>query len=105
MSTNTPFTMFGGQIVERHVQFKEQEGVLVFLDALGIKGVSKRMDPIKVLEGWNKVYCAFESAVNTRQDDQSSVSSTLPKVNMQFSAFSDTVIITAGSKENFKETK
>lgn len=94
--------MFGGQIIERHIEFREQEGVVVFLDALGIKGISSRMDPIKVLERWNRVYYAFETAVSSGKDDLH-FSITLPRVNIQFSAFSDTVIITAASKEAFQK--
>jgi hypothetical protein len=62
-------------------------GIVVFLDALGVKGIWKTKDPAEVLDNWNKVYYAFSDEL-----------SDLPGGFL--SAFSDTLIFSIrGHKE------
>lgn len=90
-----PFSLHGGRIIGRYSTPRKYEGIIVLLDALGMKGIWSEKNPIHVLQAWDRVYYAFESAVNN-------IIFPSPNISLQFKAFSDTVIITASDK-NFLE--
>jgi hypothetical protein len=69
-----------------------QNGVIVFLDALGTKGIWARAEPKSVIQAWGEVIKAFQSAIEQSpkllgeaKDDDALV--------YDMKAFSDTVII------------
>jgi hypothetical protein len=70
------------------VEHENTYGIVVFLDALGVKGIWETRDPAEVLNNWNKVYYIFS-------DELRHLSGT------NFSAFSDTLIISVRGNERF----
>ena len=44
-------------------QTRMQEGVVAFLDALGVKGIWAREEPQLVMDSWNKVLSYFDKYV------------------------------------------
>lgn len=63
---------------------EERYGVIVLLDALGVKGIWKNQDPQKILDSWNGVI----DNVNLDVKEAKKLGMTL-----EFDAFSDTLII------------
>lgn len=85
MASNTLGLIFDGhQFSLGGFDYEKVYGIVVFLDALGIKGIWKTSDPAKVLENWVKVYSIFSSNI-----------SHLGGVHL--SSFSDTFIISVRS--------
>jgi hypothetical protein len=85
MASNTLGLIFDGhQYSLGGFDYEKVYGMVIFLDALGIKGIWKTKDPAKVLENWVKVYSIFSNNL-----------SHLGGVHL--SAFSDTFIISVRS--------
>jgi hypothetical protein len=81
MTLNTiPIIFDGKRYTIAGIQHENAYGLVVFLDALGVKGIWETKDTAQVLENWNKVYYLFSDALND-----------LSGINL--SAFSDTLII------------
>jgi hypothetical protein len=59
MASNTPIVFDGKRYRIRGADYENTYGLVVFLDALGIKESWKTKHPEKVLESWNKVYYVF----------------------------------------------
>jgi hypothetical protein len=93
MASNTlPIVFDGTRYRMRGAYYEKVYGLLIFLDALGVKGIWETKDPAKVLENWNKVYEIFYDELYGR----------LTGVNL--SAFSDTLIISMrGHEELIKQ--
>ena len=75
--------------VKRRKELQEKFGIIVLLDALGMKGIWKRKDSKEVLERWNQFVNFFESLVKE-----------YIRAKTTFNAFSDTIIITVVSNSN-----
>lgn len=86
-----PFSLSGGKVIERYSGPRKYAGLVILLDALGMKGVWTRKNPFHVLQRWEEVYIAFESAINNTIIPS-------PNISIQFKTFSDTVLITAADK-------
>ena len=41
--------------IRNYYGFTEKQGLVIFLDALGMKGIRKRFPPIEVIQKWSKV--------------------------------------------------
>jgi hypothetical protein len=80
-SSNTPITSFGGRINVKGLDFYEKEGIIVFLDALGIKGIWQKEDPKNVINRWGIVLDEFHELEKKG-------------LNLNVYGFSDTIIIT-----------
>jgi hypothetical protein len=81
MGTNTlPIVFDGGHYRLGGIDFENVYGIVIILDALGVKGIWKTKNPEKVLQNWNKVNYAFSDNLSRLQ-------------GVHFSAFSDTIII------------
>jgi hypothetical protein len=81
MSRNTlPLVFEGRHYTLGGIDYENANGLVVFLDALGVKGIWKTNDPAKVLQNWNQVYYLFSDKLNSLQ-------------GVHLSAFSDTFII------------
>jgi hypothetical protein len=52
--SNTSLVSDGKDLTIRNYGFREKQG-LIFLDALGMKGIWKRFPPIEVIQKWSKV--------------------------------------------------
>lgn len=70
-----------------------QEGVVVFLDALGVKGIWARAEPESVISSWEGVLRRLHDSIK-RSPKTGSVGDTPESLNYNIAAFSDTVIIT-----------
>jgi hypothetical protein len=81
-SFNTPFTSFEGKINVKGLNIYPKKGLVVFLDALGIKGIWQKEDPQDVITRWNRVWDEFKL-----------LEKQLPSLNVY--GFSDTIIITS----------
>jgi hypothetical protein len=92
MSMNTIPLVFDGK---RHTiggaSHEDAYGIVVFLDALGVKGIWQTQDHAKVLKNWNNVYYAFSDELNHRLS------------GICLSAFSDTLIISMRGHDNLVE--
>jgi hypothetical protein len=86
-SFNTPFTFFGGRVRVKGIDFQKKKGFVIFLDALGIKGIWQKEDPEDVINRWNNVLDEFK--LLERQD-----------MNLNVYGFSDTIIITCTTLHN-----
>lgn len=64
------------------------EGVVAFLDALGIKGIWARAEPREVISSWNKVIGIFDRTIKEAQNKAGDVFK-----GCHIAAFSDTVIV------------
>lgn len=64
----------------------QQHGVIVYLDALGTKGIWKQNDPNIVLKRWNSLIKDVQQHVKGMYEKK--------KIKSSFNAFSDTVIMT-----------
>jgi hypothetical protein len=109
MSTNTPFVFDGskailryqedfsntsvttdkGRMVQRSQYIEKKFGLVIFLDALGIKGIWARVYPKQVLERWGKTYYIFSDALDK-----------MP--GLELSVFSDTLIISSAVNTNLR---
>lgn len=67
MSMNTTPIVFDAKCYTiGGAQHEDAYGIVVFLDALGVKGIWQTQDPVKVLKNWNNLYYAFSDEVNHR---------------------------------------
>ncbi len=71
-------------------KFAEADGVIVFLDALGTKGISARTDPKEYVKSWQKLLDESHK-YNEKFHDSPEWSNETSTIQ----AFSDTIIITA----------
>ena len=86
MASNTPITSDGTCYEIRGIRYEKVDGVIAFLDALGVKGIWETKDPTEVLKNWDNVYRSF--------------SDTLRHLSINLSMLSDTLIISmSGHKE------
>jgi hypothetical protein len=53
--SNTPLVSDGKDLTIRNYGFTEKQGLVIFLDALDMKGIWKRFPPIEVIQKWSKV--------------------------------------------------
>jgi hypothetical protein len=70
-----------------------QEGVVVFLDALGVKGIWARAEPESVIRSWEDVLRRLHESIE-KSPKAGSVGGTPECLDYNIAAFSDTVIIT-----------
>jgi hypothetical protein len=70
-----------------------QEGVVVFLDALGVKGIWARAEPENVIGSWEEVLRRLHESI-ANSPKLGSVGDKPEALNYKIAAFSDTVIIT-----------
>jgi hypothetical protein len=70
-----------------------QEGVVVFLDALGVKGIWARADPESVVVSWEEVLKRLHDSIE-KSPKTGSIGDKPESLNYTIAAFSDTVIIT-----------
>jgi hypothetical protein len=55
MGTNTlPIVFNGGHYRLGGIDYENVYGIVIILDALGVKGIWKTKNPEKVLQNWNK---------------------------------------------------
>lgn len=81
----------GTEYILGGIRHEKVYGLVVFLDALGLKGIWKTRDPEEVLNNWNSVYYLISNSVSRHLNG--------PKL----SAFSDTFIISLrGHREILK---
>ena len=83
--SNTPLVSDGKDLTIRNYGFTEKQGLVIFLDALGMKGIWKRFPPIEVIQKWSKVNHAF---LSIEEDPE------IQHLDFNFRALSDTIIIT-----------
>jgi hypothetical protein len=57
--SNTPITFDGIEYTTRGFDLHRKEGIVVFLDVLGMKGIWKRKPVIKVVNNWKSVIRSF----------------------------------------------
>jgi hypothetical protein len=70
-----------------------QEGVVVFLDALGVKGIWARAEPESVISSWEEVLKRLNESIK-KSPKVGSVGNKTECLDYKIAAFSDTVIIT-----------
>ncbi|MCW4029190.1 MAG: hypothetical protein NWE92_06035 [Candidatus Bathyarchaeota archaeon] len=70
-----------------------QEGVVVFLDALGVKGIWARAEPESVIASWEDVLKRLNESIR-KSPKVGNIGSTAECLDYNIAAFSDTVIIT-----------
>jgi hypothetical protein len=70
-----------------------QDGVVVFLDALGVKGIWARADPESVVSSWEEVLKRLNDSI-AKSPKVGSIGDKPESINYTIAAFSDTVIIT-----------
>jgi hypothetical protein len=70
-----------------------QEGVVVFLDALGVKGIWARAEPESVISSWEDALRRLHESIE-KSPKAGSVGGTHECLDYNIAAFSDTVIIT-----------
>ncbi len=70
-----------------------QEGVVVFLDALGVKGIWARAEPEGVITSWEEVLKRLNESIKN-SPKIGSIGNKPEALNYSIAAFSDTVIIT-----------
>jgi hypothetical protein len=70
-----------------------QDGVVVFLDALGVKGIWARAEPESVINSWEGVLKRLNESIK-KSPKTGSVGDKPEALNYNIAAFSDTVIIT-----------
>lgn len=84
--SNTPLTLGDIGLTIRGYGFRQENGIVIFLDALGIKGIWRRFPAITVIKMWNSVNGFFKSSLDTNKQSFNAVPF--------FRAISDTIIIT-----------
>jgi hypothetical protein len=84
--SNTPLTHGSIGLTIRGYGFRQETGIVIFLDALGIKEIWRRFPAITVIKMWNSVNSFFKSSLDRNQ----------PYFNAEpfFRTLSDTIIIT-----------
>lgn len=75
--------------LEAKVTFEEREGIIVLLDALGIKGIWNRKNPVEVLNTWAALQKEFTKGIESLIKDFRDHGYSEPK----FEAYSDTIMI------------
>jgi hypothetical protein len=84
-SSNTPIVPDGTrEFITRGTSFRMQNGFVIFIDVLGIKGVWKRMSPDTVMKEWREIIGQFDRSVDN----------TLRHLHPYSTTLSDTIIIT-----------
>ena len=71
-----------------------QEGVVAFLDALGVKGIWTRANPVEVIDSWEYVLKIFDQCIEKAQDEAGPLYK-----DVYIRAFSDTVIVILKGKD------
>lgn len=69
-------------------EVKMQEGVIAFLDSLGVKGIWSRAEPTEVIESWSEILGVFDRSIKRIEHQAGSI---LKECHV--TAFSDTVIV------------
>jgi hypothetical protein len=82
--SNTSLVSDGKNLTIRDYGFIEKQGLVIFLDALGMKGIWKRFPPIEVVQKWSNVNTVFLSIEEPE----------VQNLDFSFRALSDTIIIT-----------
>jgi hypothetical protein len=75
------------------VETRMEQGVVVFLDALGVKGIWARAEPESVIGSWEEVLKRLNESIK-KSPKTGSVGNKPECLDYNISAFSDTVIIT-----------
>ena len=83
--SNTSLVSDGKNLTIRNYGFIEKQGLVIFLDALGMKGIWKRFSPVEVVQKWSNVNTAF---LSIEEDPE------IQNLDFSFRALSDTIIIT-----------
>jgi hypothetical protein len=91
--SNTPLIDDGIGLVTRDYGLHEENGIVIFLDALGMRGIWRRFKPSDVIKMWNSVISFFKYSL-----DQNRI---YLNVNPFFKVLSDTIIITIASKPSY----
>ncbi len=76
-----------------------QDGVVVFLDALGVKGIWARAEPESVISSWEDVLKRLNDSIK-KSPKTGSIGDRPESLNYNIAAFSDTVIITLKCKDD-----
>lgn len=58
-SSNTPLVYSGRDLIVKNYGFVTKKGFIIFLDALGMKGIWKRIHPMEVIRKWSTVTNEF----------------------------------------------
>ncbi len=82
----------GGSSRAEHSTVSRLNGVVVMLDALGMKGVWARREPSRIVDAWRGLVSRLEQATSAVAATNSSICG-----GYQVAAFSDTVILTLES--------
>ena len=91
--SNTPLINDGIGLTIRNYGLHEENGIVVFLDALGVKGIWRRFRPIDVIKMWNSVNSFF---IHSLKQSHSYLNT-----HPFFKSLSDTIIITIPSKPTY----
>ena len=83
--SNTPIIDDGIAWGVRGYGLHKENGIVIFLDALGMKGIWERFRPIEVINKWNEVIKSFMQEL--KRDSP-------PNSRYLFRVLSDTIIIT-----------
>ena len=78
------------------IKFERVDGIIVLLDALGIKGIWKRKDPAKVLEGWSSLQKEYINGFKSLRDRLRAYGDLK---ETRFEAFSDTMMVSLPVKK------
>jgi hypothetical protein len=70
-----------------------QDGVVVFLDALGVKGIWARAEPESVINSWEEVLKRLNESIK-KSPRTGNIGNKTEYIDYNIAAFSDTVIIT-----------
>jgi hypothetical protein len=76
--------------VEAKIRFETVDGIIVLLDALGIKGVWKTRNPAEVTENWELLYEEYVKEIESLKNKLQKYGSLK---ETKFEAFSDTVML------------
>ena len=88
--SQTPLTSNKYGLISRYVGNKN-EGIVIFLDALGMKGIWERLSYDDVTKKWDEVTGEFGLMEQSKQ---------LLPLDIRYRALSDTIIITISSQNN-----
>jgi hypothetical protein len=78
------------------IKFERVDGIIVLLDALRIKGIWKRKDPAKVLEGWSSLQKEYINGFGSLRDRLRAYGDLK---ETRFDAFSDTMMVSLPVKK------
>ncbi len=79
-----------------------QDGVVILIDALGVKGIWRTQDPNRVLDRWSAIVKYFQNIQELKPSegqDMSIIDEIKPWYNVHVSNFSDTFIIIITAKQ------